>query len=239
MGIGISIFGADTATLIELAKGTAGGEQTILGKIAIGSWQNTGTNTARSSLFIPFQINQGDRISARIQGIRTTGSAVIYNPITVQAANTTTATALDVYGVSTATSRGIALSQTPNVYVEVTGSATTSYGALIAVASGGAGTMVNRDGIITIATGAAGAEVDIFSRSYSQNISEVVHWNVPQSGTVANNIFYPTNTANNTAPLTFVGNNIWPVFIPQGTRIAAKPSFGTASAAIAVIGVRP
>jgi hypothetical protein len=239
LAIGIGVSGADTGTLIEIAKGTAGGETVILPKTPIGSWAITPTNTARNALFFPFEINQGDRISARIQGVRTTGSAVIYNPITVQAANTTTATALDVYGASTATSKGVALSQTPNVYVEVTGSATTSYGALIAVASAGSTSMSSRDGFITIATGAAGAEVDIFSKSYAQTTAEVISWNTPFVGIMPNDIFYSSGTVNNANPATFLGNNIWPVFIPQGTRIAAKASFGTASAAIAVIGVQP
>jgi hypothetical protein len=240
MAIGLHVSAANTSTLIEIAKGTAGGEVVILPKTPVGSWILGGERTQRNALFIPIEINQGDRISARIQGARTTGSATIYTPITVQAANTTTATALDVYGASTATSKGVALSDTANVYVEVTGSATTAYGALIAVASAGTTTMQTRSGLITIATGAAGAEVDIFSKSYLQTTSEQVVWNAPYVGLAANDVFYSSGTVNNANPATFIGNNIWPVFIPQGTRIAAKASIGTASQAqIAVIGVRP
>jgi hypothetical protein len=240
MAIGVHINGANTGTLIEIAKGTAGGEVVILPKTPVGSWNITASNLARNALFIPIQINQGDRISARIQGARTTGSAVIFSPITVQANNTTTATAVDVYGASTATSKGVALSNTADVYVEVTGSATTSYGALIAVASAGATTLGARNGLITIATGAAGAEVDIFSKSYAQTTTEIVSWNTPFVGLAQNDVFYSSGTVNSATPATFLGNNIWPVFIPQGTRIAAKASFGTASEAqIAVIGVLP
>jgi hypothetical protein len=240
MAIGLHVSAADTSTLIEIAKGTAGGEVVILPKTPVGSWVLSANNTQKNALFIPIEINQGDRISARIQGARTTGSATIYSPITVAATNTTTATALDVYGANTATSKGVALSNTANVYVEVTGSATTSYGALIAVASAGTATMQNRNGLITIATGAAGAEVDIFSKSYAQTNAEIVIWNAPFVGLAANDVFYSSGTVNSANPATFIGNNIWPVFIPQGTRIAAKASFGTASEAqIAVIGVRP
>jgi hypothetical protein len=240
MAIGLHVSGADTSTLIEIAKGTAGGEIVILPKTPVGSWALSATRDLRNALFIPLEINQGDRISARIQGARTTGSATIYSPITVQAANTTTATALDVYGASTATSKGVALSNTANVYVEVTGSATTAYGALIAVASAGTTTMGNRSGLITIATGAAGAEVDIFSKSYEQTTSENVSWNTPSVRLAAVDAFYPSGTVNGSITPTYIGNNIFPVFIPQGTRIAAKASFGTASEAqIAVIGVRP
>lgn len=239
MAIGVSLSAANTSTLIEIAKGTAGGEQTILGKVPVGSWFFGGANTQRNTLFFPFEINQGDRISARIQGIRTTGSATIYNPITIQALNTTTATALDVYGASTATSKGVALSNTPNVYIEVTGSAINSYGALIAVASAGANTLNAANGIITIATGAAGSEVDIFSKSYSVDTAERVQWNNPSTMQATNDVFYSSSTANLSNPNSLLGNNIWPVFIAQGTRIAAKASFGTGGAEIAVIGVRP
>jgi hypothetical protein len=240
MAIAVHVSAADTSTLIEIAKGTAGGEVVILPKTPVGSWVVSTNLANRNALFIPIEINQGDRVSARIQGARTTGSATIYTPITVEATNTTTATALDVYGASTATSKGVALSNTANVYVEVTGSATTAYGALIAVASAGTTTLQTRNGLITIATGAAGAEVDIFSKPYAQTTAELVSWNSPFVGLSANSVFYSSGTVNNANPATLIGNNIWPVFIPQGTRIAAKASFGTASEAqIAVIGVRP
>ena len=238
-GLAASLSAQNNATLIEIAKGTAGGETTILAPIPVGSWILNSNISGRNALFFPIELAAGDRISARIQGQRTTGSVTIYHPITVDAQNTTTATALDVIGTDLATSKGVALSQTADVYVEVTGSAAATYGALIAVVSAGTGSLGNRSGAITIATGAAGSEVDLFSRSYASDTAERIWFNNSQ-GTTFNNLFhYASGSATTTGPNGYISNNIWPVFIPQGTRIAAKASFGTASSDIAIIGVKP
>lgn len=238
-GLANSLSAQNTATLIEIAKGTAGGETTILGPVPVGSWILQSSISGRNALFFPFEVADGDRISARIQGQKTSGSVTIYTPITVDAPNTTTATALDVIGTDSATSKGVALSQTADVYVEIIGSAAATYGALIAVVSAGTTTMQTRSGAITIATGAAGSEVDLFSRSYASDTAERIWFNNSQGTTFNNLVHYATGSAVTTGPTGYISNNIWPVFIPQGTRIAAKASFGTASADIAIIGVRP
>lgn len=235
LSIGCSVNAANTSTLIEIAKGSAGSEATILAKTPVGSWSSTSAAADRNGLFIPVQIADGDRISARIQGARTSGSVNIYSPITIENTRTTTATALDVIGADLATSRGVALSDTPDVYVEVIGSAEATYNALIPIVSAGNASLLARTSLVTIATGAAGSEVDLFQAGVQTTTTEVVYFNGLRTLTPNDVTFFAAGTS---TPTNYGGNNIQPVFIPQGTRIAAKISSGTARSDIAIIGVR-
>lgn len=235
---GCSVSGQNTATLIEFAKGSAGSEQSIIGPIAVGSWTST-TGQSQGALFLPYELSDGDRISARIQGARTTGSATIRNPISINASNITGATAMDVFTVSTATSRGVALSASANVYVEVTGSATNTYGAIIVVPSGGTSGMNNTAPLLTIATGAAGAEVDVVTYAYRQDTGEAIYSNRFTDNLVNQGNMYMHGTANNTNTNAAHKNNVIPVWIPQGTRVAAKTNTANPNADVSIIGIRP
>ena len=237
---GCSASGVNSATLIEFAKGSAGSETSLVGPIAVGSW-DVGTGASRGSLFIPIKLDEGDRISARVQGARTSGTAALSWPISVTTPNTIAATAIDVSPVSTATSRGVAMSASANVYVEVIGSVANSWGAVVLIPSAGTNTIgINAAAcILTLATGAAGAEVDVLTTRFGVTTGEVLRTNrlVDQADNFSS--FYVHGTVANASVNGFHRNNVQPIAIPQGTRISAKVDTANTRADLTILGIRP
>lgn len=237
---GCSVSGVNSATLLEFAKGSAGSETSIVAPFAVGSLDSA-TGTSRNSVFIPIQLQDGDRISARIQGARTSGTAFISFPISIETPNTSAATAIDVSPVSTATSRGVAMSASANVYVEVFASATNDYGAIAVIPSAGTSTIgINASAaVLTLATGAAGAEVDVLSTYFGVTTGEVVRFN--RVFDINDNVgsFYAYGTGIITSVSALHRNNVQPIAIPQGTRLSAKVNTANTRIDLTILGIRP
>lgn len=232
----------NTATLLDIAKGASGSETIIAENINIGAWFRTSTFEARNTVFLPTSISQGDRISARIQSADTAGTTLLYNPVIINSPNFRAGTsALVTMGADTATSGGVAMSASSNTYVQVIGSATSNFIGLCSYISEATGNVINAGyTVLTYATGAAGSEVDIFTHTIFDSASESMYCNAVGIGYMnSTSGVYAARFSNNTMS-GFYRSNIYPIYIPQGTRIAVKS--GSANKTFiqaSVLGIRP
>jgi hypothetical protein len=225
IGATVSVNTQDTRTLIDIAKGSAGAEQILVENYPIGSWATSTSAISALKITLPLQINDGDRISARIQGVRTSGSATVGLRVVGSVADVSIGTAVDVIGVNAADSAGIAMSASANTYVELTASTSRDYYAMAAIISASGSTMQATAQKITFATGAAGSEVDLFDSYASTNTSESCFWS---PGGETRPTLHPIpllvsyESFSNNAISYFVHNPFFKKRIPAGTRIAAK-----------------
>lgn len=219
----VDVSGQDTATLIDIAKGSAGSEVILAENIPIGSYRSENvTNPGAQHVVVPVNLTPGDRISARIQSIRTSGTVSIGARKEANLIDFTANSAVDVYGGNTATSAGIAMSASANVYVEVTGSATREYYAMMPLVSCSSGTQQVSTFKVTYATGAAGSEVDIFDYWKQSNSGEQI-FNAQNTTANPPLNFQPLTQSFSGVAITYaMPNEIFKIRIPQGTRISAK-----------------
>jgi hypothetical protein len=243
--VGIHVADNNTATLVDIAKGASGSEVAIAENIAVGSWFRTTTASQQSSLFIPLKINKGDRISARVQSARTSGTATFYRGSIIQSPYFTNGTtALVTMGASTATSEGLSMSASANVYVEIEDSTPNDFISLgFYVSQSSTAIPSSVFNLITYATGAAGAEVEIARHVVFGHTSEYVRVNESSTyGLHENSAAYYEygGTLNPASISSTLRNNYIPIFIPAGTRIAAKINAASRQYMQAcVVGVRP
>jgi hypothetical protein len=152
----VNVSGADSATLLDIGVGAAGSETVIVPNLAIGG-------SAGSFYNIPVEIPSGARISARIQGVRSSQTATI-NSRELFVFNAGDAavipTSVDVLGVNTATSTATAMSGGSGTWVQIVESTSKDYiGFSIAPSTSDTDTVSQSDATYEIGVGAAGSEV--------------------------------------------------------------------------------
>ena len=205
--------GVDTSYLLDIGTGASGSETVRIADIFCGYRPpSTGGRRVQPFLF-PLRVASGTRIAARAQGAVGSRAGTVTIATLSGAARSSMPTTLDTIGADTAASRGTNL-PTSNTYVQLTASTSRAYQALV-VLQAGSGTSFNavETSTFTIATGASGSEVDVYSVDLSTTNVEILH-------TPA---FYLSSV--------YVGD------IPAGTRLAAKQSIGRANRDVIVYGV--
>jgi len=158
----------DTASLFDVGFGAAGAETAKIENVAIGSW-------FYMTVVVPFAVPSGTRIAIRAQSIVTGGKTISFFVQAFDSGNYANApTAVDVIGTSTATSRGTALSTTAGTYAQVTASTANAYKAIAIVPSAADASLSGYNQTYTLATGAAGAEVERGSTTINSTSGEQI-----------------------------------------------------------------
>lgn len=158
---GIGVTNTDTATLLDIGTGASGSETALIGNVAVGSATSSALRPA-FAFGVPIKIASGTRLSARIQSIVTGGKTGTVTIRTFDMGDYAHApTAVDVIGVSTATSQGTAMSGSSGTYVQVTASTNNAYKAIVLVPSMSGTTSANLAVEYTVGVGASGLEAEI------------------------------------------------------------------------------
>jgi hypothetical protein len=197
---GVQTSNANTATLVDIATGAAGSETIIIPNIAIGgSAQSAVRDIAGVALTLPVNIPAGTRLSARIQSV-VTGGKTAGVEARVYSINdpSLTATTLTTLAADTATSQGLSLAGASGSYTQVIASTAAAYSALAISPSVHNSVIPNNHGVYTVATGAAGSEVDI-------GTIECFNWSSEGVASVATGTY-----------------TVFPVTLPAGSRVAVK-----------------
>jgi len=154
-------YTASSSLLLDFGIGAAGSEIVIAQNIACGGGANT---TYGGILFeIPVAIPAGTRVAFRAQSARTSWSQAFDAVLLANSDIATTPASVTTIGTSTATSAGTAMSGSSGTYVQMIASTAADYQAVIIVPSisSTSGAPNNSAAIFTLATGAAGSEVDV------------------------------------------------------------------------------
>ena len=187
---GVGASGVNTAMLLDIATGASGSETAIVSNIAIGSASATWFS-------FPFKLASGTRLSARIQAVVTSDTAIIRLSAINAGDYDNSPTSVDVIGGDTATSEGIRFSGASGTWVQATASTSRAYRAVALVLSGHDANMANVTGNYGVGVGASGSEVEF--------------------GTCRHG-FTATELSNSLAPYTHLfGSNI-----PAGSRLAVR-----------------
>lgn len=165
--------GVDTSTLADLAIGSAGNEVAIIENIGIG-----GQSAVTTPLFL--KIPAGSRLSMRGQSLVTGGktftvSGFIFNSGFYDFAPAS----LEVFGTSTATSAGTAVT---NSYSQIVASTSSAYSAIQVIPSFSSSGAAGSTQTFTVAVGGSGSEVDIGTMALSISSIEAVLSRVGQLG---------------------------------------------------------
>lgn len=183
-----------TAALLDIGVGAAGSEVAVVSNIAVGSTSLRGySQDEESILLLPIPtIASGSRIAVRVQSVIANRAVLVAlcgyktnKPVTT----------LDVYGTSTATSRGTNLG---TAYTQIVASTTTDYQYLSCIVSGSATTITGLKTTVTVGYGPSGSEVTLGVIPVSTNSIEIV------------------SSSYGTALATLMNG------VPSGTRLAAK-----------------
>lgn len=159
-------YATDSAAMVDIGIGAAGSETVIVPDLPIGNWGFSNVPAIPIPVFVP----AGSRVAIRAQTGSASRSVVGYLALLDAESNShITPRAVDVIGGVPATSRGTALAGASNSYTELASSTTKPYQAFVvipssATVSGG----INGNFRLTLARGAAGAEVDLGFVSFSQ-----------------------------------------------------------------------
>lgn len=184
----------DTSFLLDIGTGASGSETVRIADLGMGY------RDGRSTL-LPIYVPSGTRVAARGQSNVASRAATVSCQVLSDLAPTTLGQTLDTYGATTATSRGTNL-PTSNTYVEITSSTTQAYKALVATPTGSGTTFQPDTSTYTIARGASGSEIELFSFDVETFSTELLTISDKELSTV------------------YVGD------IPAGTRLAVKQSIG-------------
>ena len=203
---------ATNTALLDIGLGASGSEVTIIENIAVGYAggviQSGGYQ--HNYVFFPVSIPSGSRIAIRSQGAVVSGVMQIKLWLTRQSTYENLI-AVDTFGANTATSSGINL-PTTNSYVEFVASTSYAYSGFVILLAGTGNAFNNADHLVTIAIGAAGSDVDLFSRGF--------------------------RTGNQEGQTTESPLNIGGSFVPAGSRISLKTSVGSNYANYIIYGIR-
>jgi hypothetical protein len=156
----ITTPGTNTATLVDIATGSAGNEVVILENIAVGGATSTNISFYGITINVPFQIPSGTRISARIQSVVTGGrTANIAATVLDLGDYSTVPTSVDCIGGDTANSQGISMSGASGTWVQATASTSRAYRAVALIPSMHSNDIVNTTITYGVGIGASGSEV--------------------------------------------------------------------------------
>jgi len=201
----ISVSGANTATLVDLATGASGSEAAIASDIAVGGAIATVGPTGICTT-IPIKIASGTRLSARIQSVITGGKTATVQAILYNAGDYATApTSVDVIGGNTANSRGTAFSGASGTWVQAIASTSRAYRAVAVVPSMHDSSISTSETQLDLGVGASGSEVVFGTTIVGYNANENVQ-SVPPL-------------------LSLFGRNI-----PAGSRLAVRHNIASLSA---------
>lgn len=167
---GTSATATDASYMVDIGVGAAGSEVVIAQDIAVG-----GLGFSQTLMFaLPVFVASGSRVAVRIQGAALNTGQFPSLLLARTADMHLTPRVVDTLGAVTATSRGTALSGASGSYTEIVASTSNPYQAMQLIASNGTKTGINSNFRLTIATGAAGAEVDFGTVDLQQNSSGVI-----------------------------------------------------------------
>ena len=153
-------LGNSNTLMLDFGVGAAGSETVIAANIACGG----GANTTYGGIVIeiPVAIPASTRVAVRAQSARTSWTANYQAVLLANSDIATTPASVTTIGTSTATSAGTAMSGSSGTYVQITSSTAADYQAVIIVPSISAtSSQTNSAVTFTLATGAAGSEVDV------------------------------------------------------------------------------
>lgn len=205
-------LGNSNTLMLDFGVGAAGSETVIAANIACGG----GANTTYGGIVIeiPVAIPASTRVAVRAQSARTSWTANYQAVLLANSDIATTPASVTVIGTSTSTSAGTAMSGSSGTYVQITASTAADYQAVIIVPSISAtSSQTNSAVTFTLATGAAGSEVDV-----GQCVA------VFDGGVGVGNVILPG----------YCGG-----FIPAGTRLSVKHNISSSPGSydICLIGV--
>ena len=153
-------LGNSNTLMLDFGVGAAGSETVIAANIACGG----GANTTYGGIVIeiPVAIPASTRVAIRAQSARVSWTASLHIVLLANTDTGTTPTSVDTIGTSTATSAGTAMSGASGTYVQMIASTAKDFQSVVIVPSISAtGSQTNSAATFTLATGAAGSEVDV------------------------------------------------------------------------------
>lgn len=197
--------GVDTGALFDIGIGAAAAESVIIANVGAGFH-----GPQSPGMLFPVAIPSGSRVAMRWQS--NVGTLPVGAVVRVQVldGNDTSPASLDTIGAVTASSRGTNLPSN-DTYVQLTASTSREYQAIVAVPTGSVAAFATEVSTYTVATGAGGSEVALFSFEVGTVTTEQIY----------HDGYYPVHRAT----------------IPAGTRLAVKQSIGRTYRDVILYGV--
>jgi hypothetical protein len=210
-----SLTASDNSLLLDIGTGASGGETSVVSNLALGGALSAGAAYTGITIFIPILIASGTRVAIRAQSALASRNITVHMALYNLRSAPMLSTNVDVIGTSTGTSAGTVMSGSSGTWVQITGSTSRAYRALLIVPSVGSTNMTTVHTDMDIGFGSAGSETSLgtFPMFFRNN---------EQAGTLIQ------------APILPVACNV-----AAGSRLAVRHRLATnpSSAAVCLIGI--